>query len=95
MYDLLIVRLRQASNYTSLTNSDPHVKKTRLQAVRVVAPLQAPACPEEDDLHQSHVPAPHTCHPGMVGPLTSLGVVVTLAETLVECVVSGEYRCID
>ena len=58
----------------------------------MAAPLQPPACPEEDDVLQSHVPAPPTCHPGVVGPLASLGVVVTLAEALVECLVSGAHR---
>ncbi|CAM9274925.1 unnamed protein product [Laminaria digitata] len=61
-----------------------------METVRVMAPLQPPACPEgEDDLPQSHVPAPPTCQPEMVGPLANLGVVVTLAEALVECLVSG------
>ncbi len=35
-------------------------------------------------------PAPPACHPGVVSPLTALGVVVTLAEALVDCLLSGE-----
>lgn len=52
---------------------------------------QAPSHLEaDDDATQPPAPAPPPCHPGVVSPLAALGVVVTLAEALVDCLLSGE-----
>lgn len=43
-----------------------------------------------EDINLPSPPAPLACHPGVVGPLPALAVVVTLAESLVDCLLSGE-----
>ena len=39
----------------------------------------------------SDLVSPPPCNPGLVGPLPALAIVVTLAEALVDCLLSGEY----
>lgn len=36
---------------------------------------------------------PPSCNPQAVSQLTALGVVITLAEALVDCLLDGERRC--
>eukprot|EP00752_Nemacystus_decipiens_P007038 g6313.t1 len=63
-----------------------------METLRVVTPPnQGTACSLEahGDIAEPPALPPPTCHPGVVSPLTALGVVVTLAEALVDCILSG------
>ncbi|CAM9282774.1 unnamed protein product [Ectocarpus fasciculatus] len=63
-----------------------------METLRMVAPSnhQTPDQQEaDDDVIPPPAPAPPACHPGVVSPLTNLGVVVTLAEALADCLLTG------
>eukprot|EP00903_Cladosiphon_okamuranus_P013494 g12569.t1 len=63
-----------------------------METLRVVAPSnQGATCSREanGDVSELPSPPPLTCHPGVVSPLTALGIVVTLSEALVDCLLSG------
>lgn len=63
------------------------------------APEQAPGCADnadgkgqrDQDRHSFRVAGhPPPCHPGMVGPLPALSIVVTVAEAMVDCLLNSE-----
>ncbi|CBN77360.1 expressed unknown protein [Ectocarpus siliculosus] len=63
-----------------------------METLRMVTPSnqQTPDQQEaDDDVIEPPAPAPPACHPGVVSPLTTLGVVVTLAEALADCLLTG------
>ncbi|CAM9888917.1 unnamed protein product [Ectocarpus sp. 4 AP-2014] len=63
-----------------------------METLRMVTPSnqQTPDQQEaDDDIIQPPAPAPPACHPGVVSPLTTLGVVVTIAEALADCLLTG------
>lgn len=68
------------------------------QTLPMVAPPKqdTPGHQEADnDVSPPLVPPPPSCNPQSVSPLAALGVVVTLAEALVDCLLSGEYRFVS
>ena len=73
-----------------------HVPRSSLlQTLRVVTPPNQGAESSQEangDIAEPPPLPPPTCHPGVVSPLTALGVVVTLSEALVDCLLSGESR---
>lgn len=42
---------------------------------------------DHDSCHAAHRPQ---CHPGLVGPLPALAIVVTVAEAMVDCLLNSE-----
>lgn len=84
--------LRHSPRFRPVTNAPC---SSPVQTLAMVAPpkQQTPGYQEaDDDVTPPLVPPPPSCNPQSVSPLAGLGVVVTLAEALVDCLLNGERR---